>query len=108
MGQRKPPSTHRTLAGCLEGRGGGGVGWREREREKEREGKGREREFCSHGENRMVWVSELGWRECGLGWGPTWDRQMDSGTTQHRDSCLEEQRHPHMHGPRSKATKQTS
>lgn len=105
MGQWKPPSTHCTLAGCLEGRGGAGAGGGG---ERGREGKGREREFCSHGEYRMAWVSELGWRECGLGWDPTWDRQMDSGTTQHRDSCLEEQRHPHMHWPRSKATKQTS
>lgn len=77
-------------------------GWRERET------KEREREFWSHVKCRMVWVFELGWRECGLGWGLTQDRQMDSGTTQHRDCCLEKQRHPHMHGPRSKVTKQMS
>lgn len=78
--------------------GGEVGGWRERER------KEREREFWSHGECR---VFELGWQECGLGWDLTQDRQMDSGTTQHRDRCLK-QRHPHMHGPRSKVTKQMS
>lgn len=61
----------------------------------------------------MFWTC----RECGVGvrvrieavWPgvkPTQGRQMDSGTTQHRDSCSEERRHPHTHGPRSKATKQ--
>lgn len=85
--------------------GGNGVGWG---RGMEGKRKEREREFWSHGECRMGRVFELGWRECGLGWDLTQDRQMDSGTTQHRDHCLEKQRHPHMHGPRSKVTKQMS
>lgn len=82
IGQQKPLSTHCTLAGQCGVCGGVGVGrWGGR---RERERKEREREFWSHGECRMVWVFELGWRECGLGWSPTQDRQMDSGTTQHR------------------------
>lgn len=105
MGEQKLLSTHHTLAGCLEGEDGewggcAGVRWGDGGKEK---GK-REREFWSHGECR---VFELGWQECGLGWDLTQDRQMDSGTTQHRDCCLK-QRHPHMHGPRSKVTKQMS